>query len=138
MAGRTQVEVAEHVGVSQTAVSRWRRGQQGVDAGVAIRFARAVGDQPLAALIAAGFLTPSEAKQRPPASPDYSQLTNDELLRLVRGRMRDEGSGSSGTSIVEGPWGGPLSDPGSNVPGSKVAYGDPDLLPEREAQIEEP
>jgi transcriptional regulator with XRE-family HTH domain len=87
MDGRTQYEVAGLVGVSPPALSRWLRGQQGVDAAVAIRFAKAVGDSPLAALVAAGYLTPEEASEQPAAAPDYSQLTNDELLQLVRQRM---------------------------------------------------
>ena len=91
--GRSQAALAALVDVSQTAVSRWLKGAQGVDAGVAIRFARAVGDEPLTALIEAGYLTREEAGAAPAARPDFSQLSNDELLELVRGRMRDEKAG---------------------------------------------
>lgn len=91
--GRTQAELADLVEVSQTAVSRWLKGTQSVDAAMAIRFARAVGDDPLRALIEAGYLTREEAGAAPPAEPDYSRLTNDELLDLVRARLREDGGG---------------------------------------------
>lgn len=92
--GLTQAEVAAQVGVSQSAVSRWRKGTQGVDAGQAIKFARAVKDRPLAALVAAGFITPEEARQRPAASPSLDSLTEEQLLEELRRRivrMRGDG-----------------------------------------------
>lgn len=137
MGSRNQTEVARLVDVTPPTVSRWLTGQQGVDAAVAIRFAKAVGDNPLSALVAAGYLTEVEAKARPAAAPDYSQLTNDELLQLVRERMSVERSGSSGAPIVRGPW-APVSDTPSTVPEDRVAMDDPDLLLERQAQIEDP
>ena len=94
-AGRSQVELADLVNVSQTAVSRWLKGTQGVDAAVAIRFARAVGDEPLTALVEAGYLTLEEAGATPAQRPDLSRLTNDELLELVRSRMREDGEGNA-------------------------------------------
>ena|SRR5690554_4879134 len=94
-AGRPQAQLADLVEVSQTAVSRWLKGTQGVDAAVAIRFARAVGDEPLTALVEAGYLTPEEAGATPAGRPDYSQLSNDELLELVRERMRVGGEHGS-------------------------------------------
>src|SRR5690606_3535974 len=93
--GRTQAAIAAQVDVSAGAVSRWLNGTQGVDAGRAIRFARAMGDEPLTALIAAGYLTPQEAGQKPAAPPVLSALTDEQLLDEVRGRMRrGEGSGA--------------------------------------------
>lgn len=103
-AGRSQAELADLVEVSQTAVSRWLKGSQGVDAAVAIRFARAVGEEPLTALIEAGYLTPEEAGATPAGQPDYSQLSNDELLKLVRERMREDG-GSGGDTAAKTPAG---------------------------------
>lgn len=107
LTGRNQVELAALVGVSQTAVSRWLSGKQGVDGAQAVAFARAVGDTPLAALVAAGFLTAEEAKARPAPAPDYSRLKNDELLKLVRSRMREEGEGHDRPAATSGPGSGP-------------------------------
>lgn len=87
------------VEISPSAVSRWLKGQQGVEAALAIRFAKAVGDNPLSALVAAGYLTAEEAKVRPVAAPDFSQLTNDELLELVRQRM-GAGDGTSTSTVT--------------------------------------
>jgi hypothetical protein len=104
------------------------------------RFARAYGRPVLEAFVAAGFLEPEEAKVRPGPSLDFSRLTNKQLLELVESRMIDDGSGFGGASIRQGPWGNsdPVSDPASTVPEDKVAMDDPDLLPEAEAQEEEP
>lgn len=146
-----QRDIAERTGIDPTNVTRWKAGQVPKPAFVAT-FARAYGRPVLEAFIAAEFLTPEEAKARPAKQPDLTQLTNRQLLELVASRMRDEGSGSGGASITKGPWGdgggepggvgpggrGPLSDGPSSVPDSKVALDDPDLLPEREAQIEDP
>lgn len=96
LAGRNQVELAALVGVSQTAVSRWLSGKQGVDGAQAVAFARAVGDEPLAALVAADFLTAKEAKAPPAPSPDYDLLSNDELVELVRERLAEKGGGGHG------------------------------------------
>lgn len=102
LAGRNQTELAAVVGVSQAAISRWLKDSQGVDADKAVEFVRRVGDTPIAALVAAGFLTPDEAQVRPAAAPDFSQLSNDELLELVRSRMREEevGNGAGGSAAT--------------------------------------
>lgn len=138
----TQAVIAQRSGVTAPTVSRWSTGKQGVDPKAAAAFARAYGRPVLEAFVAAEFLTAKEAKARPAQAPDLTQLTNQQLLDLVASRMRDEGSGSGGTSITKGPWGDggePLSDGAHNVPDSRVAaMDDPDLLPEREAQIEDP
>jgi hypothetical protein len=85
---------------------------------MAVRFARAVGDSPLLALTAAGFLTEAEAKVQPMAAPDFSQLSNDELLELVRSRMREEGGGAHAGSAA------PIDPPGSGPHLAAVASGD--------------
>lgn len=61
--------------------SKWKAGHIPKVEIVAI-FARAYGRPVLEAFVAAGFLTPEEAKARPSLVPDFSQLTNAELLEL--------------------------------------------------------
>lgn len=88
--GAGQAEIARAAKVATPTVSRWLSGEQGVKPAAAANFARAHGRPVLEAFIAAGFLTAEEASARPSVAPDYTQLTNDELLGLVRARMREE------------------------------------------------
>lgn len=73
-------------GIEGPNFSRWKGGHVPKPDFVA-QFARAYGRPVLEAFVAAGFLTPEEAKVRPAPAPDFSQLSNDELLELVRQRM---------------------------------------------------
>lgn len=91
-----QRDIAERTGIDATNVTRWKSGQVPKAAMVA-EFARAYERPVLEAFVAAGFLTPDEAKVRPAPAPDYSQLTNDELLELVRRRMGE----ADGTATKE-------------------------------------
>lgn len=90
-----QAEIARAAGVTAPTVSRWLKGNQGVDPVAAANFARHYRRPVLEAFVAAGFLTPNEAKVRPIAAPDYSALSNEELLELVRSRMT-QGGGEHG------------------------------------------
>lgn len=90
--------VAAKVHVTEPTVSRWKKGGQGVSAAQAARFARAYDRPVLEAFVAADFLTADEAGERPSGVPDYTQLTNDELLELVRARMREEGESGAGST----------------------------------------
>lgn len=85
-------------GIDGPNFSRWKNGHI-PKVEMVVQFARAYGRPVLEAFVAAGFITPEEAKVRPAPAPDYSQLTNDELLELVRQRMGD----SDGTATTEGP-----------------------------------
>ena len=85
-------EMSARTGIDGPNFSRWKAGHvPKVD--LVAKFARAYRRPVLEAFIAAGFLTEDEAKVRPAAAPDYSQLSNDKLLELVRSRMQDEGGG---------------------------------------------
>ena len=85
-----QVEISRRTGLLGPTLSRWKSGTQGVDPDSAATFARAYGRPVVEAFVAAGFLTEAEAKVRPAAAPNYSQLTNDQLLDLVRERMTQD------------------------------------------------
>lgn len=87
-----QVEIAKRVKVDQSTVSRWKVTDSGGKPENVRKVAEAYGRPVLEAFVAAGFLNAAEARARITAAPDFSQLTNDELLKLVRARMT-EGSG---------------------------------------------
>lgn len=101
--------MADKTGIDGPSFSKWKSGQVPKAETVA-RFARAYDASVLKAFVAAGFLTSSEAGERPVANPDLTQLTNDELLELVRARMTG-GSGEradSSTATKEAGSGRPL------------------------------
>lgn len=88
-------DIAKKVGVDQSTVSRWKTtGVPGKAENVA-KLARAYNKPVLEAFVAAEFLSPAEAKVRPAPEPDFTQLTNDELLELVRARMREDVMGNA-------------------------------------------
>lgn len=107
-----QQTAAAKSGVNASTVSRWLKYEDaGRRAESVISFARAYAVSPLKALVEAGLLEPAEARMRPAAAPDFTQLTNDELLELVRARMREEGEGHgrpAATNMPPGPT--PLSE----------------------------
>lgn len=86
----TQTEAAERAGVTQTAIGRWIRGDTDAPrAESVVAFARALDINPLEALVAAGYLLPSEVGQsvnlRTPIS-DFSDIEIiDELKRRATG-----------------------------------------------------
>ncbi|TIC78818.1 helix-turn-helix transcriptional regulator [Nocardioides sp. GY 10127] len=89
MGDEPQKAVAARAGIEAPVISRWLGGQSPRPDGAA-RLARAYGRPVLEAFVAAGFLTEEEAGARPAAAPNYDALTNEQLLGLVRSRMREE------------------------------------------------
>jgi transcriptional regulator with XRE-family HTH domain len=77
-----QADIAEKTGVAQTNVGRWLRGDPGLPrAESVVAFARAFGQSPIEALVAAGYLTAEEAagETRTPISEYSTQELFDEL-----------------------------------------------------------
>lgn len=74
--------------------SKWKNG---VVPGpqIAATFARAYGRPVLEAFVAAGFLTPAEANERPVAAPSLDSLSDDELVDEIRRRMLRAGDGDA-------------------------------------------
>lgn len=69
------------VDVSQSAVSRWISGKTPAPAaGNVIGFARSVGDSPVTALIAAGYLKPSDLEQAVTVLADLGEFDAASLL----------------------------------------------------------
>lgn len=105
-------EVGTRVGTTGQTVGRWVAGTSVASPVQAVALARGYNDSPLNALVALGYITAQEAKQRPAAAPDFSQLTNDELLELVRARMRrEDGEGHGRPAASQGPATGPGDQP---------------------------
>lgn len=102
-----QKQAADRAGIDQSAISRWlKTGKPGTAENVAA-FARGYKRPVLEAFVAAGFLTAKEAKVRPAGRPDFSQLSNDELLELVRARMEERGEHGGDTAATNAPGSGP-------------------------------
>lgn len=87
-AGR-QRDITDVTGIDATEVTRWKNEGKTPSPQKAAAFARGYGVPVLEAFLAAGFLTADEAGQPPAAEPDWSSLGNDDLLALVRDRMRE-------------------------------------------------
>lgn len=93
--------------------SKWKTGQIPRAETVA-KFARAYRRPVLEAFVAAGFLTPEEAKVRPAGAVDYTKLSNQELLEIVASRMSEEGGEHGGDTAATKPP-GPSPDISDNV-----------------------
>ena len=86
----THAKIAEAVGITAPSVSRWGKGSN-PDPAQAAAFARAYNRPVLEAFIAAGFLSPEEAGEKPSAPPSLASLGDDELIAEVVRRMRRGG-----------------------------------------------
>ena len=86
-AGEEQAAIAKRAGVGQSMVSRWQTSTPRPENVAA--FARAYDRPVLEAFVAAGFLTPEEAGERPSAPPSLASLTDDELIEEVGRRMKE-------------------------------------------------
>lgn len=95
-----QVEIAKAVKLDQSTVSRWKTSDAPGKAENVAKLARAYKRPVLEAFVAAKFLTEEEAKVKPAAVPDLTRFTNDELLELVRARMREEGELGGDTAAI--------------------------------------
>ncbi|AEK07864.1 transcriptional repressor [Mycobacterium phage Yoshi] len=83
--GRT---IAEAAGVSPPQVSRWKTGANRPDADKLVRFARHFRNPPVAALVAAGYLTSDEAAEIIEINRDVESLTDEELIAELQRRMK--------------------------------------------------
>lgn len=85
----TQAEIADKIGVAQTNVSRWLRGDPGLPkAESVIAFARAFRQPPGEALLAAGYISADEAQNFGTRTP-LSQYSLDELFAEIQSRIKD-------------------------------------------------
>lgn len=95
-----QKEAAAKARLDQSAISRWlNTGTPGRAENVAA-FARAYNRPVLEAFVAAGFLTATEAKQRPTAAPSLDSFSDDQLVEEVRRRMKRGGEHGGDTAAT--------------------------------------
>ena len=88
IAGRNQEDIALMAGVSQSSVSRWARGVGGrPSVENVMAFARALGDTPVAGLLAAGYLRHDELEGVIRLSVGLSDATTDALLTELGRRL---------------------------------------------------
>ena len=96
----TRAAIAARIGITPPSVGRWYSQGSLPDPATAATFARVYGRPVLEAFVAAGFLTPEEARETPSAPPTLASLNDDELLAEVRRRMQG-GQSDAGTAEAE-------------------------------------
>ena len=86
--GQTQTQIAERSGVAQTNIGRWLRGDPGMPrAESVVALARAYGQPPTEALVAAGYITAPEGEST--GRTPLSAYSTSDLLDELRRRTRD-------------------------------------------------
>lgn len=119
--------IALAIGVTGSSVGRWAAGSL-PDPTTAARLAREYGRPVLEAFVAAGYLTPEEATERPTRLHSITSYSDDQLLEEVRRRMgaapRRPADGGDVVLLVDPDGGDPIqvADPGT---GSLVRGADP-------------
>lgn len=87
--GATQVDIAKRAGLAQTNVGRWLRGDPGAPrADSVIAFALAFEQDPVEALVAAGYLKDEWVSGSGPRTP-LSQYSDEEITHELQSRLRD-------------------------------------------------
>ena len=86
--GLTQTQVAEATGLAQTAISRWlREDTEAPRAEYVVRFARGFNQNPVEALIVAGYITAEEAGAATVVRTPISDFTERELVDELSRRV---------------------------------------------------
>jgi transcriptional regulator with XRE-family HTH domain len=80
-----QKDIAEHTGIEQSTLSRWKLHKNPPNADAVVRFARSYGQSPIAALIAARYLDVDEANNVVEiVTAPASELSTSELVGQIR------------------------------------------------------
>jgi transcriptional regulator with XRE-family HTH domain len=84
-----QKEIADATGIDQSSISRWQRGTSTPRAEVVVALARAYGRSPVEALVAAGYLSSTEAGvgELTTLTGDLTGVSVDSLLDELRRRL---------------------------------------------------
>jgi transcriptional regulator with XRE-family HTH domain len=84
-----QKDIAAATGIDQSSISRWQRGTNTPRAEAVVALARAYGRSPVEALVAAGYLSPTElgVVELTTLTGDLSRASIDSLLSEIRRRV---------------------------------------------------
>jgi hypothetical protein len=129
--GEPQDAVGRKAGVNGSTVHRWRNGSRPGRPAEVAALAVAYGGNVLEAFVAAGYLTAEQAGVPPKAAPDWSTVTNEELLEQVAVRLRPDAAARSGDGDR-----GPVSAPAGTPAVAMAAHDDVSIASEQEARNE--
>lgn len=92
-----QAKAAELTGIAQTNIGRWLRGEtESPLANTVVAFARRLGESPLEALVAAGYITPDEAGAGVVERQGLRSYSTRQLLDELDRRVIDGDDGLGG------------------------------------------
>lgn len=86
----SQDSVGRKVGLNGSTINRWRNGSRPGNPAEVAALAVAYDGNVLEAFVAAGYLTAEQAGVPPRARPDWSAVTNKELLEQVAARLEPQ------------------------------------------------
>jgi transcriptional regulator with XRE-family HTH domain len=87
--GAPRKEIALAAGIHESGLHRWLNSRGRPSAEKVVLFARGLGQRPLDALIAAGYLEPAEAEAVVEVHQDPKELSDDALLAEVGRRLAE-------------------------------------------------
>jgi hypothetical protein len=129
--GEPQDAVGRKAGVNGSTVYRWRHGSRPGRPAEVAALAVAYGGNVLEAFVAAGYLTPEQAGMPPQSPPDWTTVSNEELLEQVAARLDPDAwhkaRGRAGTS---------MSAPGDRSSLAMAAHDDVSIAGEQETRNE--
>jgi hypothetical protein len=125
-----QDTVGRKAGVNGSTVHRWRHGSRPGRPAEVAALAVAYGGNVLEAFVAAGYLTPEQARVPPRAAPDWSAVSNEELLAEVAARLDPAAHGGARTG------GTSMSVPAGSPSVAMAAHEDVSIAGEQETRNE--
>jgi DNA-binding transcriptional regulator YdaS (Cro superfamily) len=125
-----QDQVGRKVGLNGSTINRWRNGSRPGKPGEVAALAVAYGGNVLEAFVAAGFLTPEQAGVPPKARPDWTAVSNEELLEQVAARLVPDGAAATAEEEQA------VSAPGGRSSIAVAAHEDASITKEQETRSE--
>jgi hypothetical protein len=125
-----QDSVGRRIGLNGSTINRWRNGSRPGNPAEVAALATAYGGNVLEAFVAAGYLTAEQAGVPPRAMPDWSSVTNKELLEQVAARLDPDST--TGTRRRRGRMSASAGNPSIGL----AAHEDASIAGEQEARNE--